>query len=352
MRDDAITVITLTCGKADLLKRAIESVRTQDYPGFIEHLIIIDEDPNVGRWLPLLPSAPRRRLCSHLESRPDHERGSDSIARRSVYPRLARLLNIGVRNASSPWLAFLDDDNAYERDHLSSLMACVRAANCRAVHSARAVYWRDGTPYLEPFFPGAANAKEGARIYELMCDRGVWIRGTNILQDRVDPASATFHNSTMMGADDPIFLVDQNLWLIDRSLVLDNPISEEFTDDDIAANTCPDDKMLEGLVRNGVQIISSRRPTLRYYLGGISNGEERTPEISTAVGCDRHTCFIRRGDIQCLIQIIAACPRRHFEFRSGGKRIRVVWSVCGICGSHSRTYPTYPRQRSTHWSTS
>jgi glycosyltransferase involved in cell wall biosynthesis len=276
MSDDPISVITLTRGRPEMLRRAVESVRSQDYPGLIEHLVVSDDDVDVPNTLAQFTSNSRRALRWHLEPRPESEHGHDSSDRRSVYPRLARLLNVGVQQATSPWLAFLDDDNAYEPDHLSSLMVCAHIEGCSAVHSARAMHWRDGAPYLEPFFPGAANADEGARIYALMCRRGVWISGTNILQDRVDADQSTFNNSTVISDGDPVFLVDQNLWLIERRLLVDCPINEDFSDADIAANTCPDDKMLEALVRNRVRIVSSRRPTVRYYLGGISNGDERT----------------------------------------------------------------------------
>ena len=132
-----------------------------------------------------------------------------------------------------------------------------------------------GDPYLGPYFPGAPNMAEGARIFELMCERGVWIRGTNILLDRVDQDQSSYRNSTIMMGDDPVFLVDQNLWLIERNLLQHLQIPEHFTEEEIAANTCPDDKLLQLMVRNGIRIISTGRPTVRYYLGGISNGQEQ-----------------------------------------------------------------------------
>jgi hypothetical protein len=75
-----------------------------------------------------------------------------------------------------------------------------------------------------------------------------------------------------MGDDDPIFLVDQNLWLISKEILTSFPIPEIFSAIEIANNTCPDDKMLEHLMDNGVEIRSNELPTVRYYLGGISTG--------------------------------------------------------------------------------
>jgi glycosyltransferase involved in cell wall biosynthesis len=270
---EPVTVITLTRRRPDLLARAIASVRAQDYAGPVEHLVVIDDDPDTAARLETVDDR-GRVLRYHLEPRPPEERGPDADGRAYVYPRIARLLNLGVRLASSPWVAFLDDDNDYEPDHLSTLSECARRNACSAVHSVRQMVWRDGSPYLEESFPGAPNPEEGARLYRLMCERGVWVAGTNVLRDRVDSEQDGFRNSTVMDASDPVFLVDQSLWLIRRDLMLEFPIPETFSDEDVAANTCPDDKMLEVLVRAGVKIVSSGLPTLRYHVGGISNGDE------------------------------------------------------------------------------
>lgn len=282
MQQDAITVITVSSGRRNLLRRAIGSVRAQDYAGPVIHLVVGDDcaervaglEAEVGAPD---PAGPERSLRIEVVQRPADERGPDSAERGSVYPRLARLLNIGIARAATPWVAFLDDDNEYEPDHLSSLRRFAAARGLGAVHSARAMVWTDGSPYLEPFFPGAPNAEEGARLYRLMCQRGVWVEGTNILKDRADCEQDGFSNSTVMADDDPTFLVDQNLWLVSREILLRHPVPEEFTQAEIDANTCPDDKMLEALMRNGVAFESTGQPSVRYYLGGISNGEERTP---------------------------------------------------------------------------
>lgn len=282
MQQDPITVITVSSGRRNLLRRAIHSVRAQDYAGPITHLVVGDDcaeqlaglEAEVG---PPNPAGPERSLRIEVVQRPPDERGPNSADRGSVYPRLARLLNVGIARAVTPWVAFLDDDNEYEPDHLSSLRRFAAARGLGAVHSARAVVWADGSPYLEPFFPGAPDAEEGARLYRLMCKRGVWVEGTNILKDRADCDQDGFRNSTVMADDDPIFLVDQNLWLVSREILQRYPVPEDFTQAEIDANTCPDDKMLEALMRNGVAFESTDRPSVRYYLGGISNGGERTP---------------------------------------------------------------------------
>lgn len=275
--DDPVTVITVTRGRPERLRQAVESVREQGYAGPIVHLLLIDDDDElfarVQDWLSPVPS---RSLVASVVRRSQSERDDPRSAERSsVYPRLSRFFNLGAERARSEWIAYLDDDNEYLPDHLRSLRELAGQTGSPAAHSARAMVWPDGSPYLTELFPGAPNSAEGRRLHTLMCERGAWLRGTNILKDRVDPGPPTFRNSTVMSADDPIFLVDQSLWLLRRDLVLTYPFPTDFTPDEIRENTCPDDKFLECLVRAGVHIVSSEKATVRYCVGGISNGDEQ-----------------------------------------------------------------------------
>lgn len=270
---DGITVITITSGRRELLSRAARSVYNQDYPGCIEHLIVADDCLyNISSLANEFPRSDIRRIRLHAENRLENEQNLQAMSRQSIYPRLARLLNKGIFLSSFGWIAFLDDDNEYEPDHLTRLYTFACDSDCNAVHSARSMLNVDGSPYLAPLFPGASTKEDGTRIYRLMCDRGVWIEGTNILKDRADAHQTSFANSTVMSNADPVLLVDQNLWLISRELLIRYPIPEIFTDTDIANNTCPDDKLLENLILNHIQIKSNGHPSVRYYLGGISNG--------------------------------------------------------------------------------
>lgn len=261
-----ITVVTVTREHPELLHRAIQSVDAQHCTNPIEHLIVVDDDDSTLRALELCatPRAGRSRAI-HLERRPP---GDDPLA---FYPRLARLFNRGVELARGQWIAFLDDDNVFAPDHLSSLIEHAQRTGVRAVHSGRTMHWPDGSPYLEQLFPHARSPKEARRIYNLLCDRGVWIRGSNVVLDRADPHQTGYCNSTVMADDDPVMLVDQNVWLIERRLLLELPIPIEFSPADIAAGTAPDDKLIELLLRNSVAIETTRRPTVQYYLGGQSN---------------------------------------------------------------------------------
>lgn len=267
---DDVTVVTVNRGGGPSLRRAVLSVRRQVFPGPVTHLIVLDDDDPPEGLLDGLPPVPGRSVRLTVVRRPASERGAAGATRASIYPRLSRLFNIGARLASTTWLSYLDADNEYEPDHLASLLDHARGERAGAVHSGRSILFGDGTPYLRGVFPWAADEAAGRRIHALLTERGVWAGG-NLLLDRVDAGAPTFRNSTVMTAADPTFLVDQSVWLLERRLVLRHPFPEQFTEQEISENTCPDDKFLEGLVRAGVRISSTGRPTVRYYLGGVSN---------------------------------------------------------------------------------
>ncbi|MUN36817.1 glycosyltransferase [Actinomadura sp. NEAU-AAG5] len=282
---DPISVVTLTRRRPEMLRRAMDSVRAQDYEGEIEHVIVIDDDADSVPTAEQAPSRPGLRVVPHLVRRPAEEVGLPH-ERRYTYPRQARLFNEGARRASTPWVAYLDDDNEYEPDHLRTLMRTARASGARAVHSGRKMLFPDGSPYLDELWHTARHRDldEAARIYNMMCDRGVWIRGTNHLMDRADPVRReTWRPSTVIEPGDPVYLVDQSSWLIRRDVLMDHPIPETYSEEDHANNMAPDDKLLQVLLNNEVGIVPTGLPTVRYYLGGVSNLIE-TPAAPAAAG--------------------------------------------------------------------
>jgi len=250
---DSITVITVTRNRPQLLERAILSVRSQDYPGHVMHLIIVDDCNQTVHALEEIGVSLQGKLMWHLEPRKAGERTGSG--------RLAHLRNLGVQMAESRWVAFLDDDNEYESTHLSSLVDCASQTKHSAIHSYRKMYNADGSPYLEHRMPSARDPKAGRRIYEFLCSRGVWIRDSNVLQDRVDPK----------GYPDPIRIVDSSEWLIEHGLLIQYPFPEHYTQEDVIQSIGEDDKLLEIFVEQEIPVSTTKLATLRYYLGGQSN---------------------------------------------------------------------------------
>jgi len=250
---EAITIITITRERPELLKRAIASVRAQDYPGQIVHLIMVDDCDQTVQALAEIESSSQRKLVSHFELREPGERSGRA--------RSAHLRNRAVCLTDARWVAFLDDDNEYEPNHLSSLITCAVQNKGSAVHSYRKIYHADGSPYLEHRFPWVRDPEEGKRLYEFYCDRGLLIRGTNIFQDRADPK----------GQPDGIRMVDSSVWLFERSLLMQYPFPQQYSEKDIKNNVYEDDKLLELLLEEEVAISITGLATVKYYLGGYSN---------------------------------------------------------------------------------
>lgn len=98
--------------------------------------------------------------------------------------------------------------------------------------------------------------------------------------DRADPVplpDGPVRPSSVIRPEDPVLFVDQNVWLLRRELMLANPVPQECSAEDYATNKGVDDLFVERLVRAGVRPVSTGLPTVRYYLGGRSNGYRPDP---------------------------------------------------------------------------
>ncbi|MCS0634960.1 glycosyltransferase [Streptomyces sp. LP05-1] len=247
----AVTVVTITRTRPALLARALASAQAQSPPGGFEHLVVADDCDDTHALLRgrELPGNVRWLLAG---------RGPGEV---SGPGRSSRLRNMAVRVSESPWIAFLDDDNEWEPDHLASLLACARRTGHRAVHSQLRMFHPDGTPYLEPLDPWTADEDAARAEYARMRARGVVAPGTCVRRDRLDP----------LGTPDPVVSVDTGEWLLARELLLRLPFRDDFDAADEAARTGEDDKLAADLRRAREPVSCTGLPTLRYYLGGYSN---------------------------------------------------------------------------------
>ena len=240
---DSITVITLTRHRPMLARRAIRSVAAQVTEHPVHHVVLIDDCLDTRTAL-----ADVRDAEVLYMSRQANEVSGPG--------RSSRLRNFGVRRSADQWIAFLDDDNEWTPDHLAGLVACARANGVRAAHGYVSLVNRDGSPYLEPRWPWARDEAEATQIYRDHVAKGVLTPGSNVVGDRPG-----FH-------DEP---ADSSAWLLARQLLLEVPFEERFTRSDAENLVGEDDKMFWALIAKGEPIACTRRPTLRYYLGGYSN---------------------------------------------------------------------------------
>lgn len=247
-----VTVITITRHRPDILGRAISSVQNQSYScGNIIHLILIDDCHDTWRILQSKKMQPGAQL--HFFRRTPGEKSGPA--------RLAKLRNISAKLAKTRWICFLDDDNEFTQEHLETLVNIALENKCRAAHSYLYLFNSNGTPYLDERLPWSRDPVQGQIEYQKLKDRGVFQAKSNIVCDRIDP----------FGVDDPVRTVDTGEWVFERTLLLEHPFPEEYTDADWISMTTEDDKLIDVLVRNRIRIACTQRPTLKYYLGGYSN---------------------------------------------------------------------------------
>jgi glycosyltransferase involved in cell wall biosynthesis len=245
---DGITVITLTRRRPLLVQRAIRSVRAQRTAHPVHHVVLVDDCPDTLATLRGLPD-----LGARVSYQP---RAEDEVSGPS---RSSRLRNLGVRAATDPWIAFLDDDNEWTPDHLDSLVDCAQRRGVRVAYSDVSLHNQDGSDYLAPRWPWAHTVAEAEREYADYVAKGVCAPGSNVLRDSPGACGVA---------------ADTSAWLLARELLLEIPFAERFTAQDANELQGEDDKLYQALVRRREPMACTGRTTLRYYLGGYSNNPD------------------------------------------------------------------------------
>lgn len=256
MRDNhsdskTVAVIVVSMGRSSL-SAAIESIAAQDYAGSIETLLLLDG----GQLSPFALTPQLRSGVSwailQLEKLSNEE---------SPVARIARLRNAGVCLTKSSLLAFLDDDNAWLPDHLSSLIRLMQDSDSEAVHSWRSLELPDGTPWVPDAFPWLTPGTHAERhLFSTYRQLGV-LQDDNIVRDEV----------TMSFENHEYGMVDMGEWLFRRHILQEFPFETEYSRCDINDHVTEDDKLLIGLRKAGIRTSCTSKPTLKYRLGGFSN---------------------------------------------------------------------------------
>jgi glycosyltransferase involved in cell wall biosynthesis len=111
-----VSVVIPTYKRVDLLRKAVTSVLTQSYKT-LEVIIVGDHCPELdSAAFDVSPYSqePRVRVINLAEN---HGAGG-------AEPR-----NVGINLAAGAWIAYLDDDNTWAKDHVSNLMTTILAEN-------------------------------------------------------------------------------------------------------------------------------------------------------------------------------------------------------------------------------
>lgn len=248
-----VSVVTLTRGRLARLLQAVDSVAAQRGVA-VEHIVLGDacpelEDPRVRAELAgrhphlVVRNVPRTREVDYLPA------------------RLGQLRNLGVRLARAGYVAQLDDDNAFEPDHLRSLLDALHAtAGAEVAHSWRRLYDGEGRPFIpaarDPWRP--CSDPDGSS-FTTLCRLGVLTVGSNVVRDRLDTAGALLPR------------IDTSELLVRRGLHVRCPWETSFSRGARRLGFTEDVAFGVALVRQGVRVACSERATLRYRMGGYSN---------------------------------------------------------------------------------
>ena len=246
-----VTVITIGRRRVDTLERCVQSVASQSYRP-IEHILLSDDCPVFSSASRSLAARyPYLRIIM-LEPSPE----------RYLPARAARARNYGVSVACGDYVAFLDDDNTWESNHIGSLVGVIATPSATgAAHSYRRIWNIDGTPYLLPLHPWT-DSLDPHEKYREFADLGIYSPGTNFVRDCV--------TARRDGRDEGIFTVDMSAWLLRIDVARRFPLKTEYSEREVKAKMSEDACLCEAMYQAGVSIGTSGLFTLNYFLGGFS----------------------------------------------------------------------------------
>ena len=253
-------MIVISNREGRILRRALESICIQTYP-VIEVVLVYD-----GNCLPKLGMifGIERLRAARFETLSVI---ADCLTRGYLPARCAHLRNHGVRLATGEYIAFLDDDNEYEPDHLESLLQTIRSKGVVGAFSHRKILMPNGQPYLKKKYPWLRPGFSSEERWQYFCDRGVVADGSCIFKD-------------ILGyKDEDVVTVDTGEWLLPKGLCKEYPFREHYPDEEIEKSRGEDYLFAQDILRSGLAIARSERATLKYYLGGFSNARSLLIDI-------------------------------------------------------------------------
>lgn len=240
-----VTVVVLTRCKRRTLDRALRSVAAQDYDGEIQILLVCDQCDAPSCELPARVQSVRIDLPEDV-----------TIA------RVAKLRDMAIRLVSTPLLCFLDDDNWWDINHLTTLFTSMEKFGAPAVHSWRCVHGEAETTFDGSYFPWLDRGTPDERgQYQACVSNGIITPGEAVVRD-----TARIENGGAIG------MVDLGSWLLRTELAQLHGFraATEGTGRP-KPGVGEDDILLAQLVEANTLIACSYQSTLHYQLGGFSN---------------------------------------------------------------------------------
>jgi glycosyltransferase involved in cell wall biosynthesis len=247
-----VTVVVLTRARLQLLCRALASIAAQTRVRV--HLILVIDDCEETASAADTVVVPTGAIRS---ARVLHERRNGD---RSGPRRIAALRERSVDLVETRWTAFLDDDNEFAPDHLASLLAVTGRSGAPLAHSWRSLWTRDGRVWpLAGMHPWTRDRRAARRQYCFYERAGIYERGSNVVHDQVVPGCRE------------LSMVDTSEWLFETAFLRGLEFCRTYSPTDWKHSRTEDYKLLDQIVEHRIDVPSTCRPTLAYYLGGYSN---------------------------------------------------------------------------------
>ncbi|EIE97819.1 glycosyltransferase family A protein [Saccharomonospora glauca] len=267
MHNPEVTVVTPTIGRLDRLRAALRSVAAQRVA--VEHVVVGDDCAARGC----------RDEVAEIVASFDHARFLDVTAAdlpEGLQPylpaRLAFLRNTGVAAGSGEFVCHLDDDNAFEVDHLSSLVELLRAnPDVPVAHSWRLLVDDNDVPFVpdgvDPWYPEPDGRRDS---YRRLAELGVFEPGSAVVRDR------------LWAGDEVLGRIDTGEFLIRRTYAEKHGFPQRFTPRQQELEITEDMAYALSMARRGVRPLCTEKATLRYTMGGYSNADSldsATPRV-------------------------------------------------------------------------
>lgn len=237
-------------------QRIIKSIAGQTYPN-IEIILIGEDRPDINK---LADEVKKEFGLSQVRSK--------NVTRKTektelcIWAKVARCRNAGIAMAKGEYIACQDDDNELESDFTSSLVETITKAHAEAAWCYRRAVLPDGSPFPGTFFPWMIDDPIRRRIlYRIWKDAGIFVPGSAIIRDQL---TATYKNEDFS-------TVDPNEWLVKKSLYTRIPFTEDYDFLSISYHYTFDDLWNIAVRKAKIKTACSKKPSLIYFLGGLTN---------------------------------------------------------------------------------
>lgn len=141
LKKPTITVVTSSIGRPEL-RACIESVQKQDYPLKVKHMVFVNGPPWHEKAKETLKDFPEVEAFYLRE-----ETGDVGIG-----PGCGNVFAAGPWLTNSDLIFYLNDDDFYEPDHVSSMVKIMWENNLSWAYSLRRFVDKDGKPFCEDDF--------------------------------------------------------------------------------------------------------------------------------------------------------------------------------------------------------